>query len=353
MRRSAVVAAGLAAVFAAAAAAALAARHAGTATIVVLGRESAPPTGTLVWSGTDTALGGPMLLREAEGSVVSADGRTLAYAVRAGGGLEIRVRVRGRVRTVAWVAAPATSLALFPDGTRLVFASRVGLETVHLTGRPARGAVSLPRSWRGSTYAALAVSPDGDTIAFSRTWGDGRAGTLRNELGAVQVDGSGARRLYRNADPYSARPEPVFSPDGTNVAFTIGDRAVATVSASGGRVTVVTRPPVRSADMRPIWSPDGIWLAFARRPTFGASDVYLVRPDGTGLRRVTTTPIPPRGEPRTGSVPLAWSPRGFRLLAFRHDRIVLVDVQTRAQTPLTLGGIAAPPHSVSYSGGKA
>ena len=353
MKRLAAAGLVLTSVVATVAAAAPAAPRADTASILVLGRQPAPPTGTLVWSGTDSALGGPMPLRGAESSVVSADGRILAYAARRPGGLEIRARIRGRARTLASVAVPTTSLALFPDGARLVFASRTGLETVALTGPPARTAVPLPRAWRGSTYTALAVSPDGVSIAFSRTWGDGRAGTLRNELAAVQADGTEPRRLYRNLEPYSARPEPVFSPDGARVAFTIGNRAVATVPAGGGRVTVVTRPAARSADLTPVWSPDGTRLAFARAQTYGTSDVYVVRADGTGLRRVTTTPIPPRGEPRTGSLPLAWSPGGARLLAFRHDRIVLVDLVTRAQTPLTLGGIASPPHAASYVGGSA
>jgi Tol biopolymer transport system component len=36
------------------------------------------------------------------------------------------------------------------------------------------------------------------------------------------------------------------------------------------------------------WSPDGVWLAFVLAPGGGMNtQVYVVHPDGTGLRRLT------------------------------------------------------------------
>jgi Tol biopolymer transport system component len=53
------------------------------------------------------------------------------------------------------------------------------------------------------------------------------------------------------------------------------------------------------------WSPDGEWLAF----TTDAS-LYLVRPDGTGLRRVVSGGF--------GTAPaVQWSPDGSRIATLR------------------------------------
>jgi Tol biopolymer transport system component len=38
------------------------------------------------------------------------------------------------------------------------------------------------------------------------------------------------------------------------------------------------------------WSPDGRWIAVAINAGNDTSDLYLVRPDGTGLRRLTESP---------------------------------------------------------------
>jgi Tol biopolymer transport system component len=45
-------------------------------------------------------------------------------------------------------------------------------------------------------------------------------------------------------------------------------------------------------DDRPTFSPDGRWLAFASQGADGTSAVYVVRADGTGLRRLTAGTAP-------------------------------------------------------------
>ncbi|MBI3664701.1 MAG: S9 family peptidase [Acidobacteria bacterium] len=82
---------------------------------------------------------------------------------------------------------------------------------------------------------------------------------------------------------------PTFSPDGQRLAFVSnlsGNRQVWTVATTGGWPTMVTAldDPVGFVT----WSPDGQWLAFSVHPGGGMNaQVYLVRPDGTGLRRLT------------------------------------------------------------------
>lgn len=82
---------------------------------------------------------------------------------------------------------------------------------------------------------------------------------------------------------------PSFSPDGSRVAFVTnisGLPQVWAVPATGGYPTLVTafEDPVGFV----VWSPDGRWLAFNVAPGGGFNEqIYVSRPDGTGLRRLT------------------------------------------------------------------
>lgn len=82
---------------------------------------------------------------------------------------------------------------------------------------------------------------------------------------------------------------PTFSPDGTRLAFVSDLNGVPqlwTVATEGGWPNLVTAlgDPIGSVS----WSPDGSWLAFSLAPGGGMNQqVYLVHPDGTGLRRLT------------------------------------------------------------------
>jgi dipeptidyl aminopeptidase/acylaminoacyl peptidase len=82
---------------------------------------------------------------------------------------------------------------------------------------------------------------------------------------------------------------PGFSPDGERLAFVSdlgGVLQVWTVATGGGWPDLVTalEDPVGKV----AWSPEGSRLAFSAAPGGGMNaQVYVVRPDGTGLRRLT------------------------------------------------------------------
>jgi dipeptidyl aminopeptidase/acylaminoacyl peptidase len=82
---------------------------------------------------------------------------------------------------------------------------------------------------------------------------------------------------------------PSFSPDGRRVAFLSNLSGVPQVwiaPSEGGWPSMVTAldDPVGGVE----WSPDGEWLAISVAPGGGMNQqVYLVRPDGTDLKRLT------------------------------------------------------------------
>jgi dipeptidyl aminopeptidase/acylaminoacyl peptidase len=82
---------------------------------------------------------------------------------------------------------------------------------------------------------------------------------------------------------------PSFAPDGTRLAFITnlsGVPQIWTVPVEGGWPRQVTAldDPVGGV----VWSPDGAWLALSVAPGGGMNtQVHLVRPDGSGLRRLT------------------------------------------------------------------
>ena len=75
------------------------------------------------------------------------------------------------------------------------------------------------------------------------------------------------------------------------IAFNLGG-GIAVVNADGTNLVQMPFPENGMSAGYPSWSPDGNWLVYSAstRETFPFDDVYAVRADGTGLRRLTTDP---------------------------------------------------------------
>ena len=141
------------------------------------------------------------------------------------------------------------------------------------------------------------------------------------------------REVERLTDSPALDDQGALSPDGTQLAF-VSTRETQTANIwildlRTRRLGSLTDQPNLRGDpakpngfFRPAWSPDGKWIAFSsdrntewRGHSSGAGwehvqelSIYLVRPDGTELRRLTQPGIC-TGAPK-------WSPDGTRVIFY-------------------------------------
>jgi TolB protein len=197
-----------------------------------------------------------------------------------------------------------------------------------------------------------AWAPDGKSLAFTSER-NGSADIFR-----ARPDGTGLERL---TDSTAFDDQAAFSPDGKQLVFVStrasGNADLWTMDLQTRRAKTLTLG--EGGDFRPAWSPDGQWIAFSsdresnlpfahgRWEHLHLVDLYIVHPDGTGLKRMT-----PHGEfcgsPRWSSDSLevvadcmtAEQTMDNRRASPEHPedtRIVSVDIKTGAMVDLPVG----------------
>ncbi|MGH9794964.1 MAG: protein kinase domain-containing protein [Candidatus Acidiferrales bacterium] len=261
----------------------------------------------------------------------------------------------GSLEQLTTGAGPDESPSISRDGSILYVNARArAVLVVHdFSTRETREVLRHP-----SFIWAPAFSPDGRTLAFSRAETDGSW-----HIWVASLDGGAPRRITSGALPeiyprfsrdgaavyyfsWSAQPDRVWrvpvsggppqpvtpegfedgyadvSPDGTTLVFARAEEGATrlyVMPAAGGEPftsqnAAQGRPfasqnaaqgkPRRLTDAPgavPRWSPDGRWIAFSPDRIYGGG-IFLIRPDGSGLRRLTDT----------GSWPVWW-PDGNRI----------------------------------------
>jgi Tol biopolymer transport system component len=106
------------------------------------------------------------------------------------------------------------------------------------------------------------------------------------------MDANGTNVIRLTTDP-APDFDPVWSPDGTQIAFRShrhvnGDVEVYVMDADGSNQTNLTNDP--ASDYSPAWSPDGTQIAFASNRDGDPNEIYVINVDGSNARRVTDNP---------------------------------------------------------------
>lgn len=209
----------------------------------------------------------------------------------------------------ATLTAPSPTALPFPSVAYLGKGAKDKEWSIYLSGGGLGRQTRLIAAPAGF-LAAPSWSPDGTQLAFVSE----RDGS--SDIWVVNADGSNARNLTRNN---AKETTPAWSPDGQWIAF-------ASLRDSRYYQLYVMRPDgseVRrltwwkdASDLSPAWSADSKRLAFASKRD-GNWEIYITNLDGSGLVRLTDNPSDDNNP--------AWSPDGSRI-AFTSTRDGYADI---------------------------
>jgi Tol biopolymer transport system component len=234
--------------------------------------------------------------------------------------LSIGPRGESPRRIVPWKrvglsAAPLDAPTWSADGATLVFIGEVGGRSDRVFTVGTDGKAPALVSGTGNASHPV-ISPDGQTIAFARTRVRRKAGRRQSASSDTSVwlaDRRGGRpRLLIPAHNGLATFPSSFSPDGSTLAMWREEPGKSPQAIALNIATGQSAPIVSNAG-EPVYSPDGSRIAFVRpqkRPRgrlvfLPGTDVYVT--DGSVITRLTNTPG--RREVWPG-----WDPSGERLL---------------------------------------
>jgi Tol biopolymer transport system component len=203
-----------------------------------------------------------------EGNRVLFESQSHIFVVNADGG-ELRE-----------IAHPGVNPTWSPDGKAILFISPRGLMKVDIEdGRE----VEIAPSGR---FEDLQWSPDGSTITYRR-WDEDPDGMQRPVLYLVETNGGQRYRTFHSIK--EGIREYQWSP-WRNELVLLTEReppmpnTIYRMEVEGKRVSPIIDFPATNLQ----WSPHGEWISFLSQGEAGW-DIYVIKGDGTGLKKVTDT----------------------------------------------------------------
>ena len=191
-----------------------------------------------------------------------------------------------------------------PDGSRIAFVNQEGSDasTLWVMNADGTGTMEVPT---GFGVDQPTWSPDGTQIAFLGTRDPNTSPSSESGIFIVPAAGGEPRLVL----PGLHWQQPDWSPDGSQLVV-IGSETgtdvfdVYLVRPNGSDLTRLTDDGWNYAS--PAWSPDGRTIAFSRSSEDSEPDVYVMDADGTNLRQLTS-------RPGWDSLPI-WSDDGSEIL---------------------------------------
>lgn len=211
----------------------------------------------------------------------SPNGKLIAFLRRGAPALRNRLFVMrpdgSGARAVRGVALGAGAPTWSPSGKEIAFwqsgsGGRGEIYAVRPDGSGRRKIVS------GADYG-VSWSPNGKRLLFARAF----------DIHIVNANGSNVRKLTSASG--HAYYEPAWSPDGRRVVFR-SELGLYVMRADGIGIQRITSARSEVAqDVSPAWSPNGDWIVFSGyRQGSDEPRIFRVRPNGSGLKRLTTRP---------------------------------------------------------------
>ena len=145
------------------------------------------------------------------------------------------------------------------------------------------------------------------------------------QIAMINADGTGFRELTSGL---ANNAFPSFAPDGRRFVYRTFDKdgyGLRLMNLETKAVTTLTG----EYDNFPLWSPRGDLIMFSRLVN-GAYEVHTIKPDGTGLKRLTFT--------HGNDAHMAWSPDG-EYIAFASSRMGFKDEVVYTDAPQPYGEI--------------